>query len=361
MSNPRVTVLMPVFNGESHVRASIESMLAQTFGDFELLIVDDGSTDATSAIAHEYRDPRVRVMSFDRNRGLATALNAGLEATRTPLIARQDADDLSERDRLAVQVEEFERDPSLALIGSQATTIDESGRCIGIVRRPLEPRTIRWYSLLDNPFIHSSVMYSRDAVRALGGFDLAYDPFSQDWELWSRLIRRHASRNLDARLVAYRVTHGSIMAMTEHASDSQARFHGIVSAIVTANVESEFGRGDVARQDATILAGYITGIPRDRVGDFLDAFERLLGSFVALHPAEDRSASDFSATLARQLDAIAFRVTPPGRHASWQAYRRVLHLGPSVVRQLPWGRALALLTVGKCGRHGLGAIGRRLR
>jgi hypothetical protein len=151
------------------------------------------------------------------------------------------------------------------------------------------------------------------------------------------------------------------MATTEHAGDSRTRFHRIVSAIVAANLESEFGGGDSARPDAALLAGYITGIPRDRVDDFLDAFERLLGSFLARHPGADRSASDFPATLARQLDAIAFRVTPPGRHASWQAYRRVFRLGPAVVRQLPWGRALTLLTVGKSGRQGLGAIGRLVR
>src|SRR5690242_9663076 len=100
MKTPDVTVLLPVYNGEAYLRSTVDSLLAQTFERFELLIVDDGSTDGTAAIARAFDDPRVRVERFETNRGLSAALNHGLQLAAAPLIARQDADDISRPDRL---------------------------------------------------------------------------------------------------------------------------------------------------------------------------------------------------------------------------------------------------------------------
>src|SRR5215831_13027957 len=120
MKTPDVTVLLPVYNGEAYLPATIDSVLAQTYGRFELLIVDDGSTDRTTAIARAYDDPRVRVERFEANRGLSAALNRGLQVAAAPLIARQDADDVSRPDRLEAQVAFLRADDDVALLGSQA-------------------------------------------------------------------------------------------------------------------------------------------------------------------------------------------------------------------------------------------------
>src|ERR1044071_3871799 len=105
---------MAVYNGERHLAAAIDSILAQTFRDFELVIVDDGSTDGSRAIVEAYRDPRVRLVALERNQGLSHALNEGLRAAASPIVARQDADDLSEPHRLATQIDVMSARPDLA-------------------------------------------------------------------------------------------------------------------------------------------------------------------------------------------------------------------------------------------------------
>src|ERR1044071_3222306 len=115
---PAVSVLMAVYNGERHLQAAIDSILAQTFTDFALVIVDDGSTDGSRAIVAGCDDPRIRLIALERNGGLSAALNAGLAAIESPLVARQDADDLSEPDRLARQMAVMRERPDLAILGS---------------------------------------------------------------------------------------------------------------------------------------------------------------------------------------------------------------------------------------------------
>src|SRR5688572_21702961 len=129
---PDVTVLMAVYNGERHVRAAIESVLSQTHRNFEFLIVDDGSTDRSAEIVSSCRDSRVRLVTMDRNAGLSTALNEGLRLAQAPLVARQDADDLSEPDRLERQLAVMAGRPDVALVGSQAVVIAEDGTPTGV-------------------------------------------------------------------------------------------------------------------------------------------------------------------------------------------------------------------------------------
>src|SRR5215216_775869 len=111
---PKVTVLMPLFNAERHVAAAIASILRQTYRDFELLVIDDGSSDRSRDIARSFDDSRIRVLANERNVGLASSLNRGLNAAKGDLIARQDADDVSNSERLARQVAEMELRPELA-------------------------------------------------------------------------------------------------------------------------------------------------------------------------------------------------------------------------------------------------------
>src|SRR5436305_6637069 len=130
---PDVTVLMPVYNGEQYLGAAIEGILCQTHDNFELLIVDDGSTDRSVEIVMSYRDPRVRLVSMHTNVGLSAALNEGVKLARAPFVARQDADDVSEPHRLEVQLRVMTKQPDLALLGSQAVAVSRNGKPIGTV------------------------------------------------------------------------------------------------------------------------------------------------------------------------------------------------------------------------------------
>ena len=156
MSNPRVTVLMAMYNAAAHLQAAIESVRAQTFADFEFLIVDDGSTDDSAAIAEGCGDKRIRVIRNAQNRGQTACLNQGLAEARGEWVARQDADDLSAPERLAQQLAHMKAQPETALLGTGAWQIDGDGRTLGQVHVPTEPWAIRWQNLFDNSFLHSA-------------------------------------------------------------------------------------------------------------------------------------------------------------------------------------------------------------
>ncbi len=357
---PKVTVLMPVHDARRFVGEAVASILAQTWCDFELLVVDDGSTDGSADIVAASGDDRVKLVRLPAQRGVSAALNEGLRVARGELVARQDADDVSSPQRLERQLAMFAADDRLALVGSQAQRIDEGGRPLGTVERSLEDVSIRWYALFDNPMIHTSVMFRRSVVwESLGGYDAEAYPLSQDFALWSRVIRTSRAANLPEPLVKYRVRAESVSATlaTDPASGSPtARFAAIVRRIVGENVRAAFSPEVCSERDLDLLPGFILGVPRASLDRFLDVFARLLSEYVRRHPDAARSR-DFSRTLARQMDAIAYRVIPPSRQAAWRVYRSAAALGPGVAADLPRLRALALLLFGKDGR---GMI-RRLR
>lgn len=184
---------MSVLNGEKYLRESIESILRQTFTDFEFLIIDDGSSDETPAILRAYAeaDQRIRIETNPRRMGLTASLNKGLALARAPIIARQDADDVSFPIRLEVQRRILDDSPGVVLVSGRVETIDVEGKITGKVRpsRPARDTLIPWMLLFYNYLIgHSLAMFRRDVVRSIGGYDLHYT-YSQDYELWLRLSR----------------------------------------------------------------------------------------------------------------------------------------------------------------------------
>jgi glycosyltransferase involved in cell wall biosynthesis len=359
---PAVTVLMPVFNAERHLRAAIDSILGQTRADFELLVVDDGSTDGSAAIAAGYDDARIRIERFPVNRGLSAALNHGLRCASATLIARQDADDVSRPDRLETQLAIVTRDPELALVGSQARMLDEQGRAVGVVDRPLDEASVRWYALLDNPFIHTAVMFRRDVAVSFGGFDAAFDPFSQDYALWWRIVRAHRVRNVRQRLVDYRVSPSSIIGRTDAAPAGpyRTRFEAVVRALVSRHLIEAYGDRGLSSDDARLMAGFVLGVDRTDLPRFLATLTRLADWYQRDHP-DAAASSDFRATLARQYDAIAARVRSGRRLDSARVYAEALTRRPRLAAMLPWARVLTTVVLGAGGRAALGQWRARLR
>lgn len=360
MSEP-VTVLMPVFNGAAHLRAAVDSILAQTHREFELLIVDDGSTDASPDIVASYRDSRIRLERFERNRGLAHALNHGLQAAVTALVARQDQDDVSRPDRLAVQLAWFQRNPGLVILGSQARMLDEQGRVVGTVQRPLEPVSIHWFAIVDSPFIHTSVVFRREAAIACGGYDAAFDPYSQDHALWWRLIQRGTAVNLEECLVDYRVNAASITAKTQAPREAsyRARFEKVVADLVARHALELFRTEPLSEDEARLLGGFGAGVDAENLGRFLEVFARVLAWYEAQHP--EARVADFRTTLARQYDAIAYRVRPPSRRHAIRVYMDALSRRPQLARAFSWPRLIAMVALGGQGRARLAAWHRGAR
>jgi len=209
---PEVTVLMAVYNGERYLREAIESILSQTFQDFEFLIINDGSTDRTREIVLSYADPRIRLVDNEGNLGQTRSLNRGLERAQGQFIARQDADDISEPERLARQVAFLEANPELALVGTWATMIDAQGVPIGAEEFPCDCTQIRWCLLFFNPFVHGSVMLRKSAVPGQIGFYNEAITYAQDYELWSRIARSLPVANVGEHLVKLRITPWSMKA-----------------------------------------------------------------------------------------------------------------------------------------------------
>lgn len=348
---PDVTVLMAVHNGGAYLRPAIDSILAQTYRDFEFIIVNDGSTDETESICRSYTDPRVRVITLPENRGLSAALNRGLAETRTPLVARLDADDLAEPDRLERQRDAMVARPELALLGGQAVAMTPDGIAIGTVRRPLEPASILWASVFDNPFAHPTVMFRAAVVRdELGGFRADYDPFAQDYDLWCRVMERHPVANIPDRLIRYRAHGASIMGLLEGGPEQGYgnRFADIARTLLMRQARRLFDPETLSDDDLQLIPGLVLGLRPEQVDRFLEMFERLLTRFRERgHRTESR---DFALTLARQFDALALRVTPPARGVAAHIYAHAVRRHPEIARYVSWPRAAALVLFGTSGR-----------
>ena len=210
MTIPAVSVLMGVWNGAPRVREAVGSVLGQTMGDLELIVIDDGSTDGTPAILESFGDPRLRVERRARG-GLTSALNRALALARAPLLARLDADDLAVPERLARQVAFLDAHPDVGLLGSAAREVDPSGRAIRTVCPPTDDAALRRALIRSNPFVHSSMMMRRAAVELVKGYDPSF-PVAQDYDLWMRLSRVTRMANLAEPLVVRRILPGRVTA-----------------------------------------------------------------------------------------------------------------------------------------------------
>jgi glycosyltransferase involved in cell wall biosynthesis len=213
MSAPEVTVLLPVFNGARHLREAVSSVLGQRFTDFELLVVDDGSTDDTPAILASFEDSRLRVVRNDANLGLVATLNRGLSEARGEWIARQDADDVSTPGRLAAQMEFVRGNPSVPVVGSDAWLVGSEGRFCGRWRTGGHADLVAWDLCFRAPFAHASALFRRSIVgERFGGYREVRA--CEDLELWSRVAAEFPIVTLREPLVKYRLHDGSIMAAT---------------------------------------------------------------------------------------------------------------------------------------------------
>lgn len=215
-SSPDVSVVLSVRNGGTDLAAAVESILTQTFGNFELIAINNGSTDGTAAFLDGLTDSRVRVY-HQADAGLAAALNRGIALARGRYIARQDHDDLALPTRIEKQVRFLDAHPDYALIGTRAD-IWVGDRATGrFLDHPVEDAAIRFELLFDSRFVHSSVMIRKAALATVGVYST--DPVRQppeDYELWSRIARRYRVANLPELLTIYREVPGSMSRESAH-------------------------------------------------------------------------------------------------------------------------------------------------
>jgi glycosyltransferase involved in cell wall biosynthesis len=204
MGTPEVTVIMAVYNGMPYLPEAMESILEQSFGDFEFLIVNDCSTDDTREVILSYADPRIRLIDNETNIRQTRSLNRGLQLAQGQLVARMDADDLSHAERIEKQVAFLRNEPGVAALGSNLRFIDEKGKPIGFWSFPERDLALRWMQLFYNPISNGAVMFRKAVIwDELGGFDSEV-VISQDWELWGRLLQSHRIASLPEVLLDVR-------------------------------------------------------------------------------------------------------------------------------------------------------------
>ena len=209
---PRILVLMPTYNAAGYLRESVGSILSQSFDDFQLLVVDDGSTDNTSEVLAEYDDPRLRVISQE-NHGLVASINLGIaiaEDAGVPFLARMDADDISEARRLEKQIGRLEKHPSAAACSSNASYVNDAGETIGDSTVPIRAQTIKW-ELEHNlrGMIHGATLFRTEALTRIGGCRSAF-PHAEDVDLFLRLSEHGTLTNCPDYLYRIRLNLNSM-------------------------------------------------------------------------------------------------------------------------------------------------------
>lgn len=308
MAEPRITVLMPVYNALPFLGKAIDSILRQTFQDFELLIIDDCSNDASGELISSYRDQRIVAVRNERNLGLSSTLNKGLLLARAELVARMDADDIAMPERLEKQYLKFQASPALRLLGTAVTLINAQDERVAQWTYPVDIAAVRQAIKVSCCFAHPSVMYRKTAVVEAGGYDGSLNP-AEDYDLWVRLCARYDCCNLPESLLRYRI-HAANMSTVDIEKPvlaSLAVQHGLRGATPTAAALRNAGVTRREINDA-LLRAYLFWIHLYQQAGYLD--------------------------IVRTLTSKALKVPP--HHCSLRLYRAVLHQGARcwVVRPL---------------------------
>jgi glycosyltransferase involved in cell wall biosynthesis len=269
--NPKLSVVLPVFNAEKTIGRAIESVLRQKYSDFELIVIDDGSTDETSIRIETYRDPRIIIHRFDANKGLIAALNKGLELARGYYIARQDADDQSLPQRFAKQVLTLNANPSLGVVGSCMRLRDSENRMSGVYSYPSKAALAKWQVLFKTPVAHSTAIIRRSVIEQVGGYNKSYK-FAEDYELWSRISEVSSVLSLRDRLVYYNIGDGGVSEKNRVAQDD------IHTTISSQNIEKLAGK----RLDSDIVRALCLSVDRSKENVESLVVERSIAALIEL-------------------------------------------------------------------------------
>jgi radical SAM superfamily enzyme YgiQ (UPF0313 family)/GT2 family glycosyltransferase/Tfp pilus assembly protein PilF len=258
-ANPCISVVMSVYNDESHVNEAVKSILNQSFVNFEFIIIDDCSTDNTLSVLQSISDSRIRIIRNNKNLGLTKSLNIGMRAAKGKYIARMDSDDISLSHRLQTLYDFLEKNADYVVAGSSSYIINDSGDITRYLHSPCEDHEIRSFIRNDNPMCHGSIMMRKVDVMEIGGYDENY-MYSQDYELWTRLFISGKGYNFEEPLYCWREHASSI---TFQKNNEQRKYANMVREIASSmpllihpeiksyseipeNVKSLLDKGDMA-------------------------------------------------------------------------------------------------------------------
>ncbi|MDR2955101.1 MAG: glycosyltransferase [Prevotella sp.] len=214
---PKVSVLMPVYNAERFLDKAIGSIISQTFTDWELILINDGSTDNSEAVINRFEDERIYYIKNPENQGLIKTLNKGIDYCHGRYIARMDADDISQPHRLQEQVDFLEYHPDHIMCGTNAIVIDNEDKATGKIRNLTENNLLQINLLFSPPFVHPSMMIRREILQD-NRYDEAYKHV-EDYELWCRIARLGKIANIGKDLLQYRWHDSNVSVLNNEIQD----------------------------------------------------------------------------------------------------------------------------------------------
>ncbi len=212
-----VSIILPTYNGEKYIKRAIESVLSQTFSNWELLVIDDGSIDNTKSIVRVYNDKRIIYLKNEVNLGIQKTLNKGIREAKGEYIARIDDDDIwCDKDKLQKQVEFLEMNTDHILVGTGVIVVDEKNKELLRYVVPQSDTEIRSKILGKNCFVHSSVLFSKDAALKFGGYDESQNTrHLEDYDLWLKLGTIGMFHNLPIYAVRFTQREGSLSSLNK--------------------------------------------------------------------------------------------------------------------------------------------------
>ena len=293
---PQVSVLMAVYNGMPYLPEAIESILNQSFTDFEFIIVNDCSTDNTRDVILSYADPRIHLIDNEENLKQTKSLNKGLEHAQCEFIARMDDDDISHPERLEKQYQFLMQNQDVAVVGANLRFIVPQGRVYAKIVRAEGDVAIRWMQFFTCPISNGATMFRKAVVwEEIGG----YDPnilLSQDWDLWSRIPVHYHLANLPEYLLDIRQHPGQETVMAQDVAKKEDRMINIANSRRILGREWEPNGWE---EKMELLLWWETQKRRDNPDQFLDLIDELFSRYCERYPMA-RFDPDVSKQLARQ-------------------------------------------------------------
>jgi len=222
--NPMISVIMPVYNSEKYLKEAIESILNQSYKDFELIIINDGSTDDSAQIINLYKDNRIKLINNFENKGLVYSLNLGIEVSKGKYIARMDSDDICYKNRFQKQVEFMEKNTSAAVCGGNCKVFGENIKN-GVMRKYMDPTSIRYSLLFRCELVHPTVIMRKDVLIKNNYKYNEEDCGIEDFSLWQRISFNHEIYNMPKILLRYRIVNSSITKTAEKNIVERKMYH----------------------------------------------------------------------------------------------------------------------------------------
>lgn len=269
---PAISVIMAAYNGSALVGETIASLQAQTLADWELIVVDDRSTDDTLEVIRAIRDPRITVIASEQNQGPVHARNRAIASARGKYVAALDQDDLCAPNRFARQAAFLEANPEIVLVASAALLLMDGKAAPWPGDRALSPAMIDWLLLTQNPLVWSSTMFRADAARQLTPFTRPEIRYAEDFDLYQRIRRFGTIARMDEPLLEYRC----------HPGGASQKYRDLMQASAATVLAGRYAAifGDDAPVKAALVAKYLMG--RDPVPD-LETLGSLTGILAGLH------------------------------------------------------------------------------